>query len=180
MKYDFKSKEELIFAEWLSEAKDNKLVEDWSYEEKTFELISSKSFLEVVELKTKSKILKRSLHASSSYTPDFKVILTELGMTTFKDVFKKAILSSKGSRIIYIDTKGEYDRRQGDGRFFSLVRKVLYDKHGIWVEKVVPKKIFPKTYAPKQVIWMKNRKSPTKTKLGGQCMTIDEYLTEKK
>lgn len=181
MSYEFKSEEERQFADWLDVCKDCKFVVDWKYEAQCFELLQAKSYFEEVSMKTKTKSTERSLCQNTAYTPDFMVEFSDRGLDVFHTVFKKSILtkpkeSPKG--VLFFDTKGEFDRQQGDGRFFSLVQKLTYEKTGIWVEKIIPKKLFQKTFAPETVRWMKNRKTLTKTKLGTQSKSIEEFNKE--
>ena len=181
MIYEFKSEEERQFADWLDVCKDCKFVSDWKYEAQTITLLEPKHYFEEVSTKTKTKIVERSLCQGTTYTPDFMVEFTDRGFEVFSSVFKKSILTkSKDSPkgVLFFDTKGEFDRRQGDGRFFSLIQKLTYEKTGIWVEKIIPKKLFQKTFAPEAVRWMKNRKSPTKTKIGTQTKSIEEFNKE--
>ena len=177
MEYEFKSDEERQFADWLEEAKVALLVTDWLYEPTSFELLPARNFIGEVRTKTKVKMVERCLHQASNYTQDFRVVFSEVGLRTFNDVFKKSMLTAKDPHIQYFDTKGGFSR-QDDGRHFSLLQKLFYDKHGIWTEKIVPKKLFIKTYAPESVRWMKGRKTPTLTKIGTQTKTIGEFLKE--
>lgn len=174
---EYKSEEEKQFAMFLDECKEHQLIYDYAYETMSFELLPDKTYVEAVSGKKAVKLVERSLHASANYTPDFRVTFSERGLSVLRDVFKKSILTSKGNPVLWFDTKGTFSR-QDDGRHFSLLQKLFYDKHGIWVERVVPKKLFPKAFAPEGVRWMKARKKPTKTKMGLQSKTIDEFLKE--
>lgn len=177
MKYEFKSNEEQMFADWLDEAKNVGFVNSWTYEPSSFLLIPAKTYVEVVKTKTKTKKVDKNLHLQCTYTPDFCVQFTESGKQAFEIAFKKTFGTRDGLEH-YFDTKGLFDKRQGDGRFFSVIQKLMFLVHGIWVEKVIPKTLFEKTYAPENVIWMKSRKVPTKTKIGTKCKAIQEFVYE--
>lgn len=177
MEYDFKSSEEQQFAQWLDAAKMHKLVDSWEYEPESFELIPAKSFIEQVSTKTKTKSVERSLHAAASYTPDFKIILSDVGIGVFEGIFKKALSTAKDPHVLWTDVKGGFSRTD-DGRHFSLLQKLFFHVHGIYVEKVIPKKLFQKTFAPELVRWMKSRKTPTMTKIGTLTKTIEQFLEE--
>lgn len=175
MEYDYKSQEERQFADWLEVCMTYGLVKHWQYEPKSFVLIPAKTYTVVQQLKTKTKTVEKTLHQEASYTPDFMVEFTDEGLALFKGVFSDSY-HTNGSKTLFIDTKGEFDRRQGDGRFFSLIRKLMYDKHGIWVEKVIPKRLFKETFAPETVRWMRNRKTATLTKVGSESKTVGDFL----
>jgi hypothetical protein len=103
--------------------------------------------------------------------------LTSRGIENLSKVFRKSL--STHSNIIWIDVKGTFQQHDG-ARSFSIIQKVFYDRHGIYAEKVVPKDLFKKTFAPESVRWMKNRKTKTKTKIGTESRTIAEFLNEEK
>lgn len=173
--HEFKSKEEEQFAFWLSECENFGLVEVWDYEPITFELLPEKKYKEEVVLKTKTKIVERTLHQSTTYTPDFRVLFTDKGLDVFKDTFKKSIYTLNNSKVVFFDTKGGFSKFD-DGRHYSLLQKLTFEVVGVWVERVVPYKLFKKTFAPANVMWMKSRRKPTKTKIGRDSKTILEFL----
>jgi hypothetical protein len=177
MGYEFKSDEEKQFADWLEEAKVHGLVSSWEYEPITFDLIPAKCYSESVQTKTKIKIVEKSLLNDLKYTPDFRVELTDTGLKLLTQTFKKSICTAENPHIMWVDTKGEFARNDGN-RSFSIIQKVFYDTHKIYAEKVIPKKLFEKTFAPESVRWMKSRKLPTKTKIGTKTVTITEFLKE--
>ena len=191
----FRSDEEFDFYHWLEEAKEHGLISGWEYEPKSFLMLDKKTYTETVELKTKTKVVQRHLHAEASYTPDFRFTLTLLGRVVLFDAFKASILTipgylrHTGTIDVWVDVKGNFNPHQNDGRFFSLVRKVMYEKHDIWVAKVIPffkkkKKgkestphgLFAETFAPRSRRWLKNRKVPTLTSCGTACPSVTDFV----
>ena len=180
----FDSDEEFNFLAWLHEAVKYGLVKDWDYQPRSFHLIDSQTFVEFKQLKTKVKRVERSLHQETTYTPDFVFELTDKGYTALLPVFKKALLGSEyEENCVWIDVKGTFSRND-DGRHLSLLQKLLYEKHGIWVQKVVVpnggagrvRHIFLDTWIPENQRWMSKRRKPTLNKLGEQCQTIEEFI----
>ena len=190
----YKSKEEQDFADWLDEAKENGLIHQWEYEPRSFILFDKQTFKEKVQLKTKTKIVERHLHAEASYTPDFMMELTNLGEHLLFDAFKSSILSvpvyvrATTSTVIWVDVKGNFDPIRKDPRFFSLIQKAIYRKHGVWVAKVVPfyqtgkgkekwaRGLFTKTFAPQSCRWISGRKVPTLSVCGKACCGVGEFV----
>ena len=183
----YKSKEEQDFADWLKEAQEHGLISSWEYEPRSFILFEKQTYEETVQLKTKTKIVERHLHAEASYTPDFMMLLTPLGSRLLHDVFKPSI-EGIGDGCVWVDVKGNYDAVRKDGRFFSLIQKALYSKHGVWVEKVVPffqtgrgakkkaKGLFAAAFAPESRRWIKGRKVPTLSVCGEACCGVEEFV----
>jgi len=178
MEYEFKSDEEKQFADWLEEAKLHGLVSAFEYEPKTFDLIPAKHYTETVQTKRNlTQEVERSLLNDLQYTPDFKIQISDVGLPILTEIFKKSIRTAENPHIVWVDTKGKFSRNDGN-RSFSIIQKIFYDVHNIYVEKVVPEKLFEKTFSPESVRWMKSRKLPTKTKIGTTTRTVAEFLKE--
>lgn len=183
-----RSKEEKMFVFWLREAVEMKLIDGFEYEKYSFMLCAECKITTKVELKTKEVMKDVHIHRSESYTPDFAIRLTEIGYKVLGEIFRKSLLVRDEDlvkhELIFIDVKGGFNPYQTDERYFSLVRKILREKQGIWVEKVVPAErkkgemhgFFTKTWCPEPYRWMKNRKVPTLTSLGSACITAAEFL----
>ena len=193
---EFRSDEEFDFVLWLEEAKDHGLISGWAYEPRSFNLFDKQTYTETVQLKTKTKEVERHLHAEAHYTPDFAITLTKHGLVLLFDVFKASYLTipiyvrAMNVPQIWIDVKGSFDPHQNDTKNFSMVRKVMYDKYGIWVAKVIPffrkknkakesiaKGFFVDTFAPKSMRWIKNRRTPTLSSCGKGCRGVSEFMT---
>lgn len=175
----FRSQEEKMFGFWLREAVEAKLIIGFEYEKDVFELAAARKVTERVQLKTKEVMKDRHIHRSESYTPDFRIRFTDAGEKIFKDVFPKAFAIRRTELTphdLFVDVKGGFNPYQTDERYFSLVRKIVLARHGLWVEKVEPKKLFLKTWCPEEYRWMKKRKEPTLTKLGHDSPTISGFI----
>jgi len=192
---DYRSDEEFDFVLWLEEAEEHGLISGWTYEPRSFKLFDKQTYLETVQLKTKTKPVERHLHAEAHYTPDFAITLTKHGLVLLFDVFKASYLTipiylrAMNVPQIWIDVKGSFDPHQNDTKNFSMVQKVMYNKHGIWVAKIIPfykkkvkgkesvaKGLFAETFAPKCLRWMKNRKIPTLNSCGTACCGVADFV----
>ena len=167
----YKSREEEMAASWLEEAKEHGLVESWYYEPEEFTIVPKAVYKEEVALKTKIKTVERVLFQDATYEPDFTLVLSDKGLRAFKDVF--TIL--QGNQV-WIEIKGAFNPHQKDGRYDVLRRKILYYLCGVYCQRVEPKKLFACTFCPEEYMWMKNRKEPTKTKLGKSCKSVQAFV----
>jgi len=176
----FRSKEEEMFNAWLNELATVLPSEHvrWAYETYTFQLLDPCTYQEVVKLKTKTKVVERHLYQGTEYTPDFCVTCHgSRGMAVLQKLFPKACVQMRGNyHRAYFDVKGTFNPHQKDPRYFSLIQKLTYHVHGIWVEKVIPQHLFKKSFCPEEYRWMKNRNKPTLTKLGKECKTAKEFI----
>ena len=180
-----KSDEEYACVLWLQEAVRHNLVEMWEYEPKTFVLLEGQTYQETIQMKTKEKTVERRLHQEATYTPDFMLSLTESGLRCLYGAFKPSLMAESSRWVpyeqIWIDIKGTYNPYQNDQRFFSLIQKIMYDKHGIWVPKIVPfykkngkaKGLFAETFAPESLRWMKRGGLNA---CGRSCVGIEEFI----
>lgn len=81
---------------------------------------------------------------------------------------KNALFLSNGC-VIHVDTKGSNfmgSSRSSDVRF-PVISKIVYDKFDIYVNSVIPEKLFAKTFAPECFFFTENGKERTK-KINGE------------
>lgn len=159
----FDSIEELEFFHWLNEAVDSGLIETYSYHVRSWTLSEKQTYTDVVKLKTKIKEVEKHLLHPHVYTPDFEIYgAKNIGLID---------VQQDGWHVV--DVKGTFNKYGGD-REFSINQKWLYDKHGVYVQKIVPEKLFKKTWCPDLV-----RYTPKTGKLRKKylkCKTIKEFL----
>ena len=169
---DFDSKEELEFYAWLYEAESYNLVSDIQYHERSYRLFGKVVVPWVKQLKTKTKDMTFSLFQPHVYTPDFEFWITD---PILNDVFK----TSKyiGKHCIVVDVKGGFQRFGGQ-RSFSLNRKWMWQKHGIYIEAITPEKLFRATWVPEQARITPKTKKPVQKYIGAK--TITKFIQENK
>lgn len=189
MENKYKNKEELYFSYYLDELIEHKLITSYSYEEETFELLEDVKYAyrKYTQLKTKVKkqTIVKSLLKPCTYTPDFVIIADKPLEGFFNIIANNPIFISTDDLKCYVDVKGLFAGRTNSTQYtFPLKQKWMYQKYGIYTNKVVPEKLFAKTFTPKKVIEEEvfkrdNIKKGIKkrdSKLKFKVRTIEEYL----
>jgi len=189
MENKYKNKEELYFSYYLDELIEHKLITSYSYEEETFELSEDVKYAyrKYTQLKTKVKkqTIVKSLLKPCTYTPDFVIIADKPLEGFFNIIANNPIFISTDDLKCYVDVKGLFAGRTNSTQYtFPLKQKWMYQKYGIYTNKVVPEKLFAKTFTPKKVIEEEvfkrdNIKKGIKkrdSKLKFKVRTIEEYL----
>lgn len=133
------SLEEWQIYNWVLELCKLGVIKSYEYQPTEFQL--SQSIL-YVPLYDNPKNKSKSLLRSHEYTADFKIEFYETYGKLLSQYFKidKSMLDND-ILTIYIDVKGTFQRNGGD-RSFSINQKIVYDKFGIYVQKVVPQDLF--------------------------------------
>lgn len=138
LRKDFASDEEFWVYNWLMEAKGKGLVVDITYQPGPFELSPRASVTVKKQLKTKVKDVDMFLFNPHVYTPDFSFTVS----AELSGYFKLPLINN-----VIIDVKGHFNKH-GDPKQFAINRKWMLIKFGIYVEKIVPEKLFKKTWVP--------------------------------
>lgn len=167
---EFDSAEEVAVYEWLLEAKEAGLVADFDYHPDSIQIYNDVKEECIVDNKVKPRHLLRGL----SYTMDFAVIFKD-SIRMFDKLPIKLLRSSYDETldhyILYIDIKGTYSI-YNDNVKFSVIQKALYDKKGIFVQKVIPQKLFLATWVPEHSRLSPKLRQPVKKYI--KCITIKE------
>lgn len=170
----FKSDEELYFSWWLDELKENCIIIRWEYEYSSYPL--SPCVKQIVNGKTKTLLQEHS------YTPDFHIVWNvsykeKLGIR----LMEEDVLGS------LVDVKGGYSNNFNDMRF-PLNQKWLYQKYGLYVNKIIPvsgfrinskkekvlkKCLFSETFTPKKYLLTPTGKART---IHWKVRSIEEFL----
>jgi hypothetical protein len=185
---DFKSDEEYWFYLWLLEAVEYDFVHSFAYEPRKFCISENKTVKREILMKTKRKSEDARLFENHGkdgsdqyYTPDFIFNLTHKGKVYFGDnVFWQTCQHQKGAySTVHVDVKGTFNPyTSGSNAVFWLKQRLMWDVNGVYVHKISLSRNggwFSRTWAPELLRWMKNRKEPTKTKLGGNTLNSKEY-----
>lgn len=166
-KQNLKSDEEKDFAEWLEEAEYNGLVTDLEYEPHSFLLSPKQSIFVEKQLKTKIKQVEKFLLHQHSYTPDFRFII--------KDKLLYAFFKKISGLYTYVDTKGTWSNR-GSAQEFSINQKWVYEKYGVFINKIIPSKLFKKTWVPELCRLTPKKRQPKKEFIN--CISIGEFINK--
>lgn len=150
--YSVDSNEEVAFLHWCEESYQNKLIDiefDNFYQPPAYELLPC--------IKIQDGKKEKTLLREHSYTLDFIIIPTDKLFELFPKLEKYLIKSFDNK--CYIDIKGMFNKNGGD-RTFSINQKLLYNKYQIYVNKVIPNKLFINSFLPE-----KEKYSPKKHQL---------------
>lgn len=156
----YDSEEEVHFQMWVNEAMKHKIFSAQVYQPTSYPLIPKATIKEFKQLTTKVKTVERTLLRAHKYTPDWALYPGENWHLIEK---LTGWYRSPDAGMYLIDVKGNFDRNKSI-RIFSIDQKLLWNVHGVYVNKVVPKQFFPKTFVPWDCAWIKGRKKPTRCK----------------
>lgn len=174
----YASNEEKFFHLYVTELLDGGWLKSATYQPDSFVLTEAVLASMMIEKKNCSDIKDIKLMNGHSYTADWKLVWNKkadgvfywLGMGVYKqgaypfskpraDYFVpfKAEVDEHGNAFSIIDVKGEATGRNNSSAItFPLNQKMLYDKEGLFVQKVVvslsDKGLFARTFTPIDVI----------------------------
>ena len=168
------SKEELQFFYWLTDAKKLGIVKSWQYHPDSFMLVEKTNYVPLFKNpKKKEKFLMRE-HV---YTADFKFVLSE----KFGEAFNDAFFLAENNRLpsgdfeIYVDTKGTF-MIGGTDRAFSINKKLVWQKYGIYINKVVTKLFLQKYGCPSDCKITPKTKKPCQAFIA--CQGLEEVFSD--
>lgn len=110
------------------------------------------------KLKTKTRRVSQKFIPEHLYTADFKLEWAEKARGIFFNGFADSVNLKKipfiaKNRICHIEVKPDFDVHNMQ-REFSINQKWVFQKHGIYVQKVIPSCkrgfLFAKTFTPKK------------------------------
>lgn len=144
--FDFQSDEEMYFYWYLRELEEYGYTQSYKYQPKPFPLFSPMRYEWTEQLKTKQKQRKSTLLKAHEYQADFLIFWTQKAHLIFHTCIGDGIKietpfvsngSLNGRYYSVIDVKGTYDQ-QDNIRRFSISQKWVWEKHEIFVQKIVP------------------------------------------
>lgn len=176
--FTFDSREELEFYWWLKEAGEHKLIDSFLYHTETFPLFHGIKGI---------KGLKGGMRGHV-YTPDFTIkvsrgsillgsrVLTPIWRGPLKEIETYDSFPHAQTLCSYIDVKGQWGGQYGAAREFSINQKWVFEKYGVYIQKIIPKKLFAKTWVPRKGTFTEKTGKPSIKYKG--CRSIEEYLEE--
>ncbi len=133
----FDSEEEVEFYHWLEEALRHGIISEFKFHNDVFKLMENQRVVCDKSMRKQGFLTLQDVE----YQLDFKMIATD----KFFEMTKKLVPASDG--WIYIDTKSEYT---GNDSVFSIKQKLMYQQHGLYVNRVVPLTFFKETWRPER------------------------------
>jgi len=194
---EFDSNEEIYFSWYLDELLKSGFIRKWKLHPITFELSDKKTYAWNEQLKTKVKIKEQTLFQPHNYTPDFLIEWTEKARSLFfnstedranlKNVpfISQKLANEHGDEVetTIIDIKPTFDQNNMT-RLFSINQKWVYDKLGVYVQKIIPlsskkpkvKGLFEKTFVPTK--YLLTDKSKKARKINFKIKQLKQFLME--
>jgi hypothetical protein len=179
-----RSDEEWMFSWYLDELVSIGIVNRYMYESNTFTLSKAKTYPLLVIMKTKTKLIQKSLLEEDTYTPDWLIEWNEKYLNKFFRIINDetctvkcpffAIRSTKDNKAYtFIETKGDFDRNNMS-RLFKITQKWLYDKYGLYVELLKLPSLFKRTWTPNR--YLKTNSTNQPRSINFKTITLNEYL----
>lgn len=184
VEYFLNSEEEYHFVLWLIELFKTGFINHWHYEPKKYTLNEPKSYFFYKKMKTKVKLEEKKVF-QYSYTPDFFFSAEP----KFTRIFNHQLscvngmsydIDSKFGTLFIVDTKGSgsasKNRANTSAITFGIKQVMLFTQHGHYVNKVVPVKLFEKTFVPRHIAFDKRRKAVMIKDIYKKCELLTAYL----
>ena len=178
MEHKFVSDEECYFSWYISELFEAGFVRGSKYQPKPFLLAEKQTYSFIKQLKTKTKEIHKTLLREHQYQADFMLFWTpkaEYKFFTPRDLLSLPFVaqtSQRGFRSI-IDVKGTFNRDQSWSKF-SVSQKWVWQNHGLYVQKIIPSKLFKATFTPQAYLFTSKTKKPRK--IAWETHTLAEYI----
>ena len=159
------SNEEQDTFEWLTEAVQLGIINDFEYQPEPYQLSESTKY---IAADGKQRVLFRE----HIYTADFKIKLDPNKWPALSKELKVSYEKMAHKQVeVVIDTKGTFNITE---RAFGLNQKWMYQRYGIYVYKLVPKMFFQKFGCPKASFYTSKKKQ--RRKMFSGCHSIEEML----
>lgn len=181
------SDEEWYFTWYMEELLNAGIIIKYKYHPGSKELSPQRNFKMEKVLKTKTNIIERELIAAHEYTPDFVLhwnnqfrhIFFDEMFTIFKDANAPFIATVGNNNLCYtpVEIKAAFDRNNMT-RAFRINQKWILDKFNIYVDEIVPEKLFKKTFTPRRYLGTDKTNKPRK--IDFTTKTLEEYICQRK
>lgn len=154
------SLEEKAMCHYLQDLYDNGYIEEFEKNTELMEIFPSrKEKIEFMDSKGDIKYVEKHFLHGLSYTYDFMIKWLPRAKNVFYvNMFEDISKDSKTIKTVpfyclepnisFIDVKGSFAGRNNNSAItFPIIQKILYDGD-IYIQKVIPKKLFQKTFVP--------------------------------
>ena len=173
MNKSYRSKEEYYFQLYLDELVQAGYVAKYSYEPRSYEIYPKQTYAATNQLKTKTKTIEKHLLASLTYTPDYQIEWTPKAHQFSSPYSLESTFWCDEDLYSHIDIKGSWNRNESHTKF-SIIQKAMWNKLGIYVQKIEPKKLFRDTFTPKK--YLLTDKTNKARKIAWETKTLEEYV----
>ena len=188
----YDSLEEVYIRWYLDELLEAGIIRDVVYQPETILLSDPKKYWWEEELKTKSNQKSTKFLEGSTYTYDFEWQWDDKYHNIFAMDIDHPPSFKKGEKKPYfltqcfltqwacssIDVKGKFANRGSNLREFEAKRKWLYQKTGVFVQKIIPEKLFEATFTPSRYLFCDKMIKKLRT-IHFEAKTLDLFLNRK-
>lgn len=180
----YDSYEELHFSYFLNDLKDKGFIVDW-YKNTTSYSLTEGLFIEYIKpmKKVANKVLKQTLLAPSTYTPDFVIEWNDKALGIFVTDISKPIKEKISTEFIcqnmisVVEIKGAWDNNNMTRLVMNNI-KVVWDKHSVYVNLIKVPNIFNKLFTPERYFMTDKTFKPRKLNYKN-VKTLKEFLNGK-
>jgi len=183
--HGYDSNEELYFSWYLDELYEAGYISEYEWQPKQYVLSEAISYEYDKHLKTKTKTIIKKLMQGHIYSPDYKInwnknargffFLSISDQLCLKNIPFIAQETEDGwnNYMSIVEVKPAFDRNNMT-RLFTINQKWMYQKHGMYVQKIIPVKLFERTFTPKRYLQTDRSGKPRKLKY--KPKSLEEYL----
>lgn len=163
----FDSDEELEFYCWLKEAESSGLIKNIRCHKINFKLSDRATIRFDKHMKTKINTVDKFILHPHVYSPDFdfEIISEKLNKLNF------FIENERKGKFMIVDVKGGFSKSVDR---FSINQKWVWTKYGLYVQKIVPFKLFLKSFVPEICRFSPKQLKPVKKYVG--VPTVNEFM----
>jgi len=179
---------ETHFTWYLNELFEAGIIAEWTPQPRSYTLACKATYIYGEQLKTKVKQVEAMIPELSQhiYTPDFEIVWSPQAQGVFHTglySYKKALTGCPfisldkpcdTIRTSLIEIKPPKDRYNMI-RVFGLNQRWMWQRHGIYVQKVVPERLFKETFTPRRYLTC-DVLTTRKRKIKYPVRSLAEYL----
>jgi len=159
---EYDSKEEIYFLWYLDELQAAGYINFYRYQPEPFSLFPPVKYNWIKQLKTKKKEMTTTLLRAHSYQADFAIYWVKKAKDIFFN-FNKITDAPFIEKyyVSFIDVKPAHDM-QNMTRLFHINQKWVHQRHGVYVQKIVPQELFKSTFTPERYRYTDKSLKPRK------------------
>lgn len=182
---EFDSEEERLFYLYLEKLKAEGFVKDYTYHVDKFVLSDPVLYTWFKQMKTKEKCMESTLLQGHIYTPDFRIHWNydKAYEVFYHDIFDEVQhgvlpfinnINNRGEDVgSYVEIKPAFDMNNMT-RLFTINQKWIFQEHRIYVQKIIPVKLFEKTFVPEEAKYTAKTRKLKKYKF--ETKSLHEYI----
>lgn len=171
----YDSKEEIYFSWYLDELFEGGYIAEYDYQPPAFDLSDRETYSWIKVLKTKNKAVESTLLQPHTYTADFCIKWNICATKRFITMSGKKLAFPfyVSENITWIDIKPVHDLHNMT-RQFHINQKWVYQRYGVYVQKIIIQKLFEKTFTPAR--YLLTDKSLKSRKIDFKAIPLTEFI----